>query len=61
MQAAERAFKDRDGWLKPDQRIAILRKPAALMEVKRDHFAMQIAREGGKPLIDAIIETSRAH
>ncbi len=60
LQAAERVFKDRDGWLKPHQRIEILRKLAALMELKRDHFAMQIAREGGKPLADAIIETSRA-
>lgn len=60
LQAAERVFKDRDGWLKPHQRIAILRKLAALMEGKRDHFAMLIAREGGKPLPDAIIETNRA-
>lgn len=60
LQAADRAFKDRDGWLKPHQRIAILRKLAALMEDKRDHFALQIAREGGKPLPDAIIETNRA-
>jgi acyl-CoA reductase-like NAD-dependent aldehyde dehydrogenase len=60
LQAAERAFKDRDGWLKPHQRIAVLRKLAALMEGKRDHFAMQIAGEGGKPLPDAIVETSRA-
>ncbi|VVT09345.1 aldehyde dehydrogenase family protein [Rhizobium sp. EC-SD404] len=60
LQAAERAFQDRDGWLTPHQRIAILRKLAALMEGKRDHLAMQIAREGGKPLPDAIIETNRA-
>src|SRR5690554_461377 len=60
LQAAERAFKDRDGWLKPHQRVAVLRKLAALMEGKRDHFAMQIAREGGKPLPDAIIEANRA-
>lgn len=60
LQAAERAFQDRDGWLKPHQRIAILRKLAALIEGKRDHLAMQIAREGGKPLPDAIIETNRA-
>lgn len=60
LQAAERAFKDRDGWLKPHQRVAVLRKLAALMEGKRDHFAMQIAREGGKPLPDAIVETNRA-
>jgi len=60
LQAAEHAFSDRDGWLKPHQRMAILRKLAALMEGRRDHLAMQIAREGGKPLPDAIIETNRA-
>ena len=60
LQAADRAFRDRDGWLKPHQRITILRKLAALMEGKRDQLAMQIAREGGKPLPDAIVETSRA-
>ena len=60
LQAAERVFKDRDGWLKPHQRVAILRRLAALMEDRRDHLALQIAREGGKPLADAIVETTRA-
>ena len=60
LQAAGRVFADRDGWLKPHRRIAILRKLAALMEGRRDQLAMQIAREGGKPLPDAIIETNRA-
>ena len=60
LEAAERSFKDRYGWLKPYQRIAILRKLAVQMEGKRDHFAMQIARERGEPLPDAIIETNRA-
>lgn len=60
LQAAERVFRDRDGWLKPHQRIAILRRLAALMEDRRDHLALQIAREGGKPLPDAIVETTRA-
>ncbi|MDR7126406.1 aldehyde dehydrogenase family protein [Pseudotabrizicola sp. 4114] len=60
LQAAERAFKDRDGWLKPHQRITILRRLAGLMEGRRDHLALQIAREGGKPLPDAIVETNRA-
>lgn len=60
LEAAERVFADRDGWLQPHQRIAILRKLAALMEGRRDHLALQIAREGGKPLPDAIIETNRA-
>jgi acyl-CoA reductase-like NAD-dependent aldehyde dehydrogenase len=60
LQVAARAFSDRDGWLKPHQRITILLKLALLMDGKRDHFAMQIAREGGKPLPDAIVETNRA-
>lgn len=60
LQGAERAFRDRDGWLPPHRRIAILRRLAALMDGRRDHLAMQIAREGGKPLPDAIVETSRA-
>lgn len=60
LQAAVRVFEDRDGWLKPHQRIAILRRLAVLMDGRRDHLALQIAREGGKPLPDAIVETSRA-
>jgi acyl-CoA reductase-like NAD-dependent aldehyde dehydrogenase len=60
LQAAERAFRDRDSWLKPHGRIAVLRRLAALMEERREHLALQIAREGGKPLPDAIVETTRA-
>ncbi|MDQ0314938.1 aldehyde dehydrogenase family protein [Amorphus orientalis] len=60
LQAAERVFRDRDGWLQPHERMAVLRRLAVLMEGRRDHLAMQIAREGGKPLPDAIIETNRA-
>jgi acyl-CoA reductase-like NAD-dependent aldehyde dehydrogenase len=60
LQAAQAVFKDRDNWLKPHQRIAILRKLAGLLEARRDHFATQIAREGGEPLPDAIVEANRA-
>src|SRR5688500_613437 len=60
LQAAQRVFRDRDGWLKPHQRMAILRRLAGLLEGKREHLAMQIAREGGKPLPDAIVEVTRA-
>lgn len=60
LQAADRVFRDRGNWLKPHQRVTILRRLAALMEARRDHFALQIAREGGKPLTDAIVETTRA-
>src|SRR5215218_6732930 len=60
LETATRAFRDRNSWLKPHARIAVLRRLAALMEPRRDHFAQQIAREGGKPLSDAIVEVGRA-
>jgi acyl-CoA reductase-like NAD-dependent aldehyde dehydrogenase len=60
IEAARRLFADRGAWLKAHQRVAILRKLAALMEGKREHLGRQIAREGGKPLTDALIETDRA-
>ncbi|MGO4440393.1 aldehyde dehydrogenase family protein [Rhizobium sp. RAF56] len=56
---ASKAFADRDGWLPAHQRTAILRKASALLHEHRDRFAMMIAREGGKPLTDAIIEVTR--
>ncbi len=60
LKAATRAFLDRDRWLKPYERVTILRRLAELLNARRDHFALQIAREGGKPLVDSIIETRRA-
>src|SRR4051812_25265334 len=57
---AARAFRDRDAWPKPHERIAVLRRLAGLMEPRRDHLARQIAREGGKPLGDAAVEVGRA-
>jgi acyl-CoA reductase-like NAD-dependent aldehyde dehydrogenase len=58
--AAHRLIGDRKAWLKPHERIAVLRKAAQIMEGRREHLAMQIAREGGKPLADALVETDRA-
>jgi acyl-CoA reductase-like NAD-dependent aldehyde dehydrogenase len=57
---ATRLFKDRKAWLKPWQRIEVLHKLAALMQARRDQFALTIAREGGKPYTDALVETDRA-
>jgi glycine/D-amino acid oxidase-like deaminating enzyme len=45
IEAAQRLFADRSGWLKPHQRIEILSKLAGLMEGKREHLACQIALE----------------
>jgi acyl-CoA reductase-like NAD-dependent aldehyde dehydrogenase len=60
LQAALRVFGDRDGRLAPHERAAVLRRTANLLDGRRDHFARQIAREGGKPLTDAIVEVTRA-
>src|SRR5215203_250029 len=60
LEAATRAFRNRDSWPKAHERIAILRRLAGLVECRRDHLARQIAREGGKPLSDAIVEVGRA-
>lgn len=57
---ATRLFADRGSWLKPFERIAILRKASDLLESRRAHFGLQIAREGGKPLTDALVEVDRA-
>jgi acyl-CoA reductase-like NAD-dependent aldehyde dehydrogenase len=57
---AARVFADRDSWLNSHQKLDVLRKLAALMAGKREHFGRLIAREGGKPLADALIEADRA-
>lgn len=57
---AAKALADRGGWLPAYQRMAILRKASELLDDNRDRFAMTIAREGGKPLADAIVEVTRA-
>ena len=53
-------FQHRGSWLQPHQRMAVLHKLAELVSQKREHFATLIAREGGKPYTDALVETDRA-
>lgn len=60
LESATRVFRDRNGWLPIHERVGVLRRLAGLMDARRDHFARLIAREGGKPLADAIVETTRA-
>ncbi len=57
---ATRALRERDAWLKPYQRSAILLRAASLLEGRQQEFAKLIAREGGKPLTDALVEAVRA-
>ena len=53
-------FRDRDAWLSPARRIEILRRTAAIIEQRRDALALEAAREGGKPLVDSLVEADRA-
>lgn len=60
LEVAAQAFSDRDGWLPLHRRTGILRRAAALMHEEREALARTIAREGGKPLTDALVEVDRA-
>ena len=52
--------RDRSQWKKPHERAGILHRAMEIMKQRRDHLAMQVAAEGGKPLIDARVEVDRA-
>ncbi|MBV1901843.1 MAG: aldehyde dehydrogenase family protein [Kordiimonadaceae bacterium] len=60
LETAHRLHRDRKAWLPAYQRIAILEKTASLMAVRYEELAFQIANEGGKPLVDARVEVTRA-
>jgi acyl-CoA reductase-like NAD-dependent aldehyde dehydrogenase len=57
---AQVLYADKDGWLAPHARIAILEKLANLLAKQAGDFALLIAQEGGKPLADAQVEVTRA-
>jgi acyl-CoA reductase-like NAD-dependent aldehyde dehydrogenase len=60
MATAYALFRDREAWLPPSRRIAILRQAARLMEERAEPLALEAAREGGKPLVDSRVEVARA-
>lgn len=60
LHSAALAFKNRDDWLKPHERIAILKRAAQLLRGNLEKFTKLIAQEGGKPYTDAAIEAARA-
>lgn len=60
LNAAELALKNREDWLKPHERMAILKRAAHLLASNQEKFTQLIAQEGGKPLTDAAIEVTRA-
>lgn len=60
MATADRLFQDRSCWLPKHERIEILKRAAAIIHERRDSLALQAAREGGKPLVDSLVEIGRA-
>ena len=57
---AARIFADRAAGLLPYRRIEILKQLAILVGRDRETLSLLIAREGGKPIVDARIEVARA-
>ena len=53
-------FRDRDAWIPVPRRIEILRTAATIMQERRELLAVDAAREGGKPLVDSLVEVDRA-
>ncbi len=53
-------FTDRSQWLSIPERIAILERMYVLFTEQQKALAKQSAEEGGKPLVDSLIEAERA-
>ena len=60
LEIAHGLFRNRNFWLSTTKRIDVLAKTAVLMQERFDALAFQIANEGGKPLVDAQVEVTRA-
>jgi acyl-CoA reductase-like NAD-dependent aldehyde dehydrogenase len=58
--AAHGLFRDRGAWLSVPRRVEILTNAAALIRERREMLAIEAAREGGKPLVDSLVEVDRA-
>ena len=60
LQKAHQLSIDHPLGLPAHQRIAVLRSTATLMEDRMDELARIAAEEGGKPLMDSMVEVKRA-
>ena len=60
--ALETARRLHEGTAKPSQadRIEILRRAGEIMRHRREEIARQAAQEGGKPMLDSLVEVDRA-
>ncbi|MBA2653386.1 MAG: aldehyde dehydrogenase family protein [Tatlockia sp.] len=60
LKRASLTLQNRGQWLKPYERMAILKQTAKLLTEKQADFVKLITQEGGKPYRDADIEVTRA-
>ncbi|MEW8385470.1 MAG: aldehyde dehydrogenase family protein, partial [Candidatus Thiodiazotropha taylori] len=60
LETAYGCYRNRQSWIPLHERVAILERLAQLMTERCDALALQAAREGGKPLVDSIVEAKRA-
>ncbi len=60
LQRARALHRDRDAWLRPGERRAVLLRAAEIVDERKEELARQAAAEGGKPLVDSRAELTRA-
>lgn len=60
LEKAVSCFKLRQFWLKPHERMSLLKATAQLLAKRKEEFVRLIYQEGGKPFSDALIEVNRA-
>ena len=60
LSSAYALFRKRSGWLPLHRRVEILEKTAEIITARKDELALASAKEGGKPLMDSIVEINRA-
>jgi acyl-CoA reductase-like NAD-dependent aldehyde dehydrogenase len=60
LERAYSSYRNRQAWIPLHERVRILETTAAMMADRCDDLALQAACEGGKPLMDSLIEARRA-
>jgi acyl-CoA reductase-like NAD-dependent aldehyde dehydrogenase len=60
LETAQQLHQNRKGWIPAHERVNILQKTTELMQGRFEELAYLIANEGGKPLVDARVEVTRA-
>ncbi len=60
LSTADALYRDRAGWLSKGERVRVLERVSEMIIERRESLAVEAAREGGKPLVDSLVEVDRA-